>query len=134
MFHESASGGPRIWSSFSPSRKPCVLGCRPLRRTIQVRLGFDLGFRISDLGFLNTNVDIKLNSSDFAIGSRILTSFSANFHSAFRNRQSGGTPIFAVSSHQFMKLPGWLSPSSLWHHVCIKIPMRWAGSSPIPFP
>ena len=55
---------PRIWPSFSPS---CRLyepeAVRPrvflrqaqdkltLRRTIQVRLGFDLGFRISDLGF-----------------------------------------------------------------------------------
>ena len=27
---------------------PGVLGCRLLRRTVQVRLGFDLGFRISD--------------------------------------------------------------------------------------
>jgi len=44
-----------------------VLGCRPLRRTVQVRLGFDLGFRISDLGFLNTIDDIELNSADFAI-------------------------------------------------------------------
>jgi 3-hydroxymyristoyl/3-hydroxydecanoyl-(acyl carrier protein) dehydratase len=39
---------------------PGVLGCRPLRRTVQVRLGFDLGFRISDLGFLSTIDDIKL--------------------------------------------------------------------------
>jgi hypothetical protein len=31
---------------------PGVLGCRPLRRTIQVRLAFDCGFRISDLGFM----------------------------------------------------------------------------------
>ena len=33
---------------------PCVLGCWPLRRTVQVRLGFDFGFTISDLGFLTT--------------------------------------------------------------------------------
>jgi hypothetical protein len=59
-----------------------------LRRTVQVRLGFDLGFRISDLGFLTTIDDIELNSSDFAICSLALTSFSANFQSAFRNPHS----------------------------------------------
>ena len=32
----------------------------PLRRTVQVRLGFDLGFRISDLGFLSRIDDIEL--------------------------------------------------------------------------
>ena len=37
---------------------PGVLGCRPLRRTIQVRLGFDLGFGIWDLGFLTIIYDI----------------------------------------------------------------------------
>ena len=58
---------PRIWPSFSPS---CRLyepeAWRPqvflrqaqdkltLRRTIQVRLGFDFGSRISDRGFLTT--------------------------------------------------------------------------------
>jgi hypothetical protein len=30
---------------------PGVLGSRTLRRTIQVRLGFDFGFRILDFGF-----------------------------------------------------------------------------------
>jgi len=59
-----------------------------LRRTVQVRLGFDLGFRISDLGFLTTIDDIELNSSDFAICSLLLTSFSANSQSAFRNPHS----------------------------------------------
>jgi len=151
-------GRPSLRAVSSTSRKPCVLGCS-FNRLPATALGTgrtsspcDVPFRyasasILDFGFLNTNVDIKLNSSDFAIGSRVLTSFSANFRCAFRNRQSGGppaspersrwragTPIFAVSSQQFMKHPGWLSPSSLWHHVCIKIPMRWAGSSPIPFP
>ena len=66
---------------------PGVLGCRPLRRTIQVRLGFDLGFRISDLGFLTID-DIELNSSDFAICSLALKSFSVNFQSAIRNLHS----------------------------------------------
>ncbi len=61
---------------------PCVLGYRPLRRTIQVCLGFDLGFGISDLGFLITIDDIELNSSDFAICSPVFRSFSANFQSA----------------------------------------------------
>ena len=61
---------------------PGVLGCRPLRRTVQVRLGFDLGFRISDLGFLTVIDDIELNSSDFPIRSRVLASFSINFLSA----------------------------------------------------
>jgi hypothetical protein len=97
---------------------PCVLGRSfgyaqdklTLRRTIQVSLGFDLGFRIcpsdshpsggfpvSDLGFLTTISDIELSSSDFAVFSLVLTSFSANFQSAFRNRLPGGTPIFVVS-------------------------------------
>jgi hypothetical protein len=30
---------------------PGVFGCRPLRRTSKVRLGFDVGFWISDFGF-----------------------------------------------------------------------------------
>ncbi len=59
-----------------------------LRRTVQVRLGFDLGFWISDLGFLTTLADIELNSSDFSVRSLVLTSFSANFQSAFRNPHS----------------------------------------------
>jgi len=63
---------------------PGVLGYRTLRRTVQVRLGFDLEFRISDLGFLTTIDDIELNSSDFAIRFLVLTSFSVNFQSAFR--------------------------------------------------
>ncbi|MDH3556686.1 MAG: hypothetical protein OEU80_10470 [Deltaproteobacteria bacterium] len=77
-----------------------------LRRTVQVRLGFDLGFRILDLGFLTTIDDIELNSSDFAICSLVLSSFSANFQSAFRNRRPGGTPFSTVSRHQFVKHPG----------------------------
>jgi hypothetical protein len=67
---------------------PCVLGCRPLRRTAQVRLGFDLGFRILDLGFLTTIDDIELKNSDLAIRSLVLTIFSVNFQSAFRNPHS----------------------------------------------
>ena len=54
-----------------------------LRRTVQVRLGFDLGFRILDLGFLTTIDDIELNSSDFAIRSLVLTSFFVDSQSAF---------------------------------------------------
>ena len=48
---------------------PGVLGCRPLRRTVQVRLGFDFGFGISDLGFLSTIDDIELTDqiSPFAL-------------------------------------------------------------------
>jgi len=72
-----------------PSWRPRVF-LRPaqdkltLRRTVQVRLGLDLGFGISDFGSLITIDDIELNSSDFAICSPVLRSFSANFQSAFR--------------------------------------------------
>ena len=76
---------------------PGVLGYRTLRRTVQVRLGFDLEFRISDLGFLTTIDDIELNSSDFAIRFLVLTSFSVNFQSACRSRRPGGTPVSTVS-------------------------------------
>jgi hypothetical protein len=65
---------------------PDVLGCRLLRRTIQVRLGFDLGFRISDLGFLTEIDDIELNSSDFAIRSLVLVDPVA--HPSSRSRDS----------------------------------------------
>ena len=91
----------------------------PLRRTVQVRLGFDLGFRIcpldshpsggfpvSDLGFLTTIDDIELNSLDFAIRFLVLRSFSVNFQSVFRNRRPGGTAVFTVSRQQFMKHSG----------------------------
>ena len=67
---------------------PGVLGCGPLRRTVQVRLGFDLGFRISDLGFLTTIYDIELNTSGLAICSLVFRSFSTNFQSAIRIPQS----------------------------------------------
>jgi hypothetical protein len=67
---------------------PGVLGYLTLRRTVQVRLGFDLGFRISDLGFLTTIAYIELNSSNFSIRFLVLTSFSVNFQSAFRNPRS----------------------------------------------
>ena len=36
-----AQRGRIIWPSFSASRKPGVLGCRLLRRTVQVRLGIN---------------------------------------------------------------------------------------------
>jgi hypothetical protein len=54
----------------------------------QVRLGFDLGFGISDLGFLTTIAYIELNSSNFSIRFLILTSFLVNFQSAIRIPQS----------------------------------------------
>ena len=70
---------------------PGVLGCRPLRRTVQVRLGFDFGFGISDLGFLSTIDDIELTVqiSPFVLGSHELFSkFSIRIpQSAFRNRR-----------------------------------------------
>jgi hypothetical protein len=47
-----------------------------------------LRFWILDFGFLTAIDDIELGISDFAIGSRVLTSFSANFQSAFRNLHS----------------------------------------------
>jgi hypothetical protein len=100
MFHESLA------ATLDMAVLLGILGCRLLQRTVRVRLGFDLGFRISDLGFLTTIDDIELNSADFAICSLLLTSFSANFQSAFRNRRPSGTPIFMVSRHQFMKHPG----------------------------
>ena len=100
-----------------PSGLPQI--AHPARRTVQVRLGFDLGFRIcpsdshpsggfpvSDLGFLTTIDDIELNSSDFAIRFLVLRSFSVNFQSAFRNRRPGDTPIFTVSRRRFMNHPG----------------------------
>ena len=53
-----------------------------MRRTVQVRLRFDFGFRISDLGFFTTIDDTKLNSSVFAILSLVQTNFSVDFQSA----------------------------------------------------
>jgi hypothetical protein len=73
IFHESLA------ATVDMAVLPGVLGCRTLRRTVQVRLGFDFGSRISDLGFLTTIDDIELNSADFAICFLLLTSFSANF-------------------------------------------------------
>jgi hypothetical protein len=104
-----------------------VLGCRPLRRTVQVRLGFDFGFRISNLGFITAIDDTELNSLDFAIRSPVLTSFLVDFQSAFRipnfaivdpvarpsysrslrSAQSRKrVPSFVASPQQFMKYPG----------------------------
>ena len=93
---------PGVTATTDMAVLPGVLGCQPLRRTVQVSLGFDLGFRISDLGFLTTIDDNELNSSGFAICSLVLTKFSANFQSAFRNGRPGGTPIFVVSRQQFI--------------------------------
>jgi hypothetical protein len=44
MFHESLA------ATVDMAVHPGVLGCRTLRRTVQVRLGFNFGFRISDFG------------------------------------------------------------------------------------
>jgi hypothetical protein len=85
---------PPAWKSYGleagteSSRKPGVLGRRLLRRTIQVRLGFEFGFWISDLGFLATIDNITPNSSDFTICSQSLTNIFASFQSAFRNPPS----------------------------------------------
>jgi hypothetical protein len=67
---------------------PGVLGCRLLRRNLQVRLGFDFGFWISDLGFLATRDDIERNSSDFTMCFQSLKNFYASFQSTFRNPHS----------------------------------------------
>jgi hypothetical protein len=76
---------------------PGVLGCWYLRRTVQVRLGFDFGFRILDLGFCHL-----LPGSH-----ELLSKFSFRIpQSAFRNRRPGGKPIFVVSRQQFMKYLG----------------------------
>ena len=102
---------PRIWPSFSPSCRlyepeawrPRVFLRQaqdrlPLRRTIQVRLGFDFRFRILDLGFLTTIDDIELNSSDFAIRSLVLKSSSVNFQSAIHNPHSAIVDLVARPS------------------------------------
>jgi hypothetical protein len=52
IFHESLA------ATTDMAVLPGVLGCRVLRRTVQVRLGFDFGFWILDLGFLRTINDI----------------------------------------------------------------------------
>jgi hypothetical protein len=105
-YSDHGYGCPSLRAGGATSRKPGVLGRWTLRRTVQVRFGFDLGFRISDPGFLTTIDDFELNSSNFAICSLSLTSFSANFQAAFRNRRSGGTTIFVVAPRQFIKHPG----------------------------
>jgi|GEM_PF-3333672 len=97
---------------------PGVLGCRPLRRTVQVRLGFDLGFRILDLGFLTTIDDIEFNSSDFAICSLVLKSFSANFQSAIRNPHSAIVDVVILSSEQICQL-GILTPKVMERRVTV---------------
>ena len=70
------------------SRKPGVLGCLTRRRTVQVRLGLEFGFGISDLGSLTTTDDVEHNTSDFAICSLVLKSFLANFQSTIHIRHS----------------------------------------------
>jgi hypothetical protein len=69
MFHESLA------ATTDMAVLPAVLRSWLLRRTVQVRLGFDFGFWISDLGFLATIDNIELNSSDFTICTQSLTNF-----------------------------------------------------------
>jgi hypothetical protein len=100
MFHE--------WPAATADKKvlPGVLGCSfdfaqdrlPLRHTVQVRLGFDFGFWISDLGFLTVIYDTELNGSDFTIRSLALTRFSVNFQSEFRIPNSAIVDPVALSS------------------------------------
>jgi len=69
------------------------------RRTIQVRLGLDLGFRIWDFGFLTAIDNVELKSSDLPLFSLVLTCFGANFQSAFRNPHSAIVdPVVGPSS------------------------------------
>ena len=103
------SSRPGVTATTDMAVLPGVLGYRTLRRTVQVRLGLDLGFRILDFGFLTAIDDIELNSSDFAIFT------IRNPESAFRNRRPGGTPIFVVSRQQFMKYPSW--------STCLTVPI-----------
>ena len=79
---------PRIWPSFSPSRKPGVLGCRPLRRTVQVRLGFDFGFRILDfcLQMIIANLTAQISRLALSLSQTFKQIF--NPHSAIRIPQS----------------------------------------------
>ena len=69
---------------------PGVLGSRTLRRTVQVRLGFDFGFWISDLGFLSTVNDIELTVQMSRFVLRFSQAFQQIFipQSAFRNPHS----------------------------------------------
>jgi len=62
----------------------------PLRRTVQVRLGFDFGFWISDLGFLSTVNDIELTVQMSRFVLRFSQAFQQIFipQSAFRNPHS----------------------------------------------
>ena len=81
----------RIWSSFSPSCRLYELeAVRPrVSAPATYRSGTpQLRFWISDFGFVPTIDHIELDVSDFAVGSRVLTSFSASFQSAIRNPRS----------------------------------------------
>jgi len=67
-----------LWALRAGSRESSGVG--PLRCTVQVRLGLEFGFGISDIGFLTTIDEVELNSADFAICFLLLKSFSANFY------------------------------------------------------
>jgi hypothetical protein len=84
MFHELLA------ATLDMAVLPGVLWCRTLRRTVQVRLGFDLGFRISDLGFLSTINDIELTVqiSSFVLWFSRAFQQIFNPHSAIRIPQS----------------------------------------------
>ncbi len=89
---------------------PGVLGPLALRRTNQVRLDFDCGFRISDLGF---SVRLMISNLQFGFGHlfsgshELFRGFSIRIQkSAFHNSRPGCTPIFAVSQRRFVNNAG----------------------------
>ena len=67
---------------------PGVLGYRTLRRTVKVRLGFDFGFGISDLGFLSTIDDIELTDQISPFALWFSRAFQQIFNPHFRIPQS----------------------------------------------
>ena len=75
---------------------PGVLGPRTLQRTVKYASD-----SISDFGFFTTIYDTELTSLDFAIRSLVLTSFSVNFHSAFRIPNSAIVDPVARPSSRF---------------------------------
>ena len=81
---------------------------RPLMSQLATyRLGrTHIGFGIWDFGFLTKIDDIEFNSSDFAMISLVLQSFSGRLSIRILKSLPGGTHIFTVSRLQFMRNPG----------------------------